>query len=220
MKKFTFLLLSLLFILSSCYIYKPYQFKEVEASVSTRPGGPVSLRSDAKSEKQVPNSKEDAERKKRAEEAQKKEQMKSEQKAKTDLSSPDLPESGIKVEEEKEKRTGSFSTKESPDKNIVTEKKVPQVEISSEDSLKIKIQPTKYYKIAVEGKQYKIQADQWEGDTLVSHILRKPEKVLRFHKNQIDEENLLERRFSKPFSDMITIGAYVVGGAAVLLLVL
>ena len=220
MKKFTFLLLSLLFILSSCYIYKPYQFKEVEASVSTRPGGPVSLRSDAKSEKQAPNSNEDAERKKRAEEAQKREQMKSEQKGKSELSSPDLPESGIKVEEEKEKRTGSFSKNMSPNENPMTGKNVPMEILSSEDSLKFKIQPTKYYKIAVEGKQYKIQADQWEGDTLVSHILRKPEKVLRFHKNQIDEENLLERRFSKPYSDLFTIGAYVVGGAAVLLLVL
>lgn len=86
--------------------------------------------------------------------------------------------------------------------------------------LKSKIQPNKYYKISVQERQYKIQADQWEGDTLVSHIIRKPKKVLKFHQNQIDEETLEERIFSKPYSDLITVGSYVAAGAAVLLLVL
>jgi len=87
-------------------------------------------------------------------------------------------------------------------------------------NLKSKIQPNKYYKISVQERQYKIQADQWEGDTLISHIIRKPKKVLKFHQNQIDEELLEERRFSKPYSDLITVGSYVAAGAAVLLLVL
>ena len=55
---------------------------------------------------------------------------------------------------------------------------------------------------------------------MVSHIIRKPQKEVKLHKDEINEELILERRFSKPFSDLFTVGAYAAGAAAVLLIVL
>jgi len=86
--------------------------------------------------------------------------------------------------------------------------------------IKDKLQPNKYYKITALDHQYKIQVDKWEGDTLVSHKIRNPEKVYKHHMNDIAEDAILERRFSKPFSDLFTIGAYASGALVVLLLVL
>src|SRR5690606_35977931 len=188
------------------------QYKEIEqsASKSTRPGGAASFRN---SEGKIESSKAGVDREKENERIRQEESLK-----KTQKDNQNAGDQGEKPALGK----SSFSRGTAPDPNAntsVTEASGFQ-SLEGLDSIKIKIQPTKYYKITVEEKQYKIQADQWEEDTLVSHILRKPEKVLRFHKDQIDEEALLERRFSKPFSDLFTVGAYVAGGAAVLLLVL
>jgi len=75
------------------------------------------------------------------------------------------------------------------------------------------LQPTKNYKIKVDGRVYKIIADKWEGDSLVAHPVGKSEKILKFHKNQISAETIAEKRFSKPLSDIITILVY--GGIGV-----
>lgn len=214
MKKINFLILAILFVFSSCYIYKPYQFKEVETLSANEKKGAISLRPEIEKEK----ANESSVRKQRAEE-----EKKLEQKSQMELKSPDLTEKERQKIQETETGQNSFSTVTGDtgnNSNVSVPKNIPQTSISTEDSLKIKIKPNLYYRILADGKKYKIQAEQWEGDTLVSHILRKPEKVLRFHKNQIDEENLEERRFSKPFSDLITVGSYVAGGVAVLLLVL
>lgn len=220
MKTLKILLLPLLFVLSSCYIYKPYQFKEVDqsASKSMRPGGAVSLRNNDGKVNPQTNPQIDARNQKETALKMEEERLKSEQKK---MQTQDI-NAGSKDGKDVPAKS-SFSSGRTPDPNensALSETSGFSESISGLDSLKIKIQPTKYYKITAEGKQYKIQADQWEGDTLVSHILRKPNKVLRFHQNQIDEETLMERRFSKPFSDLFTVGAYVAGGAAILLLVL
>ncbi len=219
MKKINFLILAILFAFSSCYIYKPYQFKEVESVSATQKGGPVSLRSDMDNEK----GKVSVEQRRRAEEAEKTEKSKMELKTEMDLKTPDLTEKERMELEEKEQANKNAFTKSDGtagnEKPIVP--KTPNLTSDSNiDSIKIKMKPNKYYRITVEEKRYKIQTEQWEGDTLVSHVLRRPEKVLRFHKDQIDEESLEERRFSKPLSDLITVGSYVTGGVAILLLVL
>ena len=224
MKKLRFLLLPLLIIFSSCYIYKPYQAKdadEIAANSSPSKMGAVSLRDEKGAVTKPTNPKEEIEKKQKADAAILEEKGKIELMEKQKANSP-TPDAG-KSDAPGNSRTPSFSKNLDPElsmKNSKPEKTLSNAQSGETDSMKIKIQPNKYYKIAVEGKNYKIQADQWEGDTLVSHILRKPKKVLRFHKDQIDEEALQERRFSKAFSDLFTVGAYVAGGAAVLLLVL
>jgi len=220
MKKINFLILAILFVFSSCYIYKPYQFKEVENLSPAEKNGAVSFRSDMGGAKE----KEAAEQRRKTEESVQKERTKMEQKSEQDLRTPDLTEKERQELEEKEmqnkERTPSFTKTSNEDISVKNNNAQMPLITSTEDSLKIKIRPNLYYRILADGKKYKIQADQWEGDTLVSHILRKPKKVLRFHKNQIDEENLEERRFSKPLSDVITVGSYVTGGVVLLLLVL
>lgn len=90
------------------------------------------------------------------------------------------------------------------------------------DSLNVRlmIKPNKFYKISAEGKRYKIQADKWVGDTLNAHIIRSPEKTLKFHKDQIDPQTVEVRKFSKFYSDLITVSSYAAAGFAVLLLLL
>lgn len=80
------------------------------------------------------------------------------------------------------------------------------------------LQPTKNYKIKVDGRSYKIIVDKWEGDTLVAHRLHKPEAILKIHKNQIDAEAMAEKRFSKPLSDIITILVYAGIGVGIYML--
>lgn len=207
MKTFKYFLLPFLFVLSSCYIYKPYEFKELkettnglgaQKSPSARLSSPTTPKGSFERSKPTDNMTEGDIEKMKLEELK--------NQSKENPNGMSLSRSQPVVDDSKQSLEAISIEKGSPSGNV--------------DSLKIKIEPNKYYKITAEGKQYKIQADQWEGDTLVSHILRKPEKVLRFHSNQIEEEALMERRFSKPYSDLITVGAYVAGGAAVLLLVL
>lgn len=221
MKTFKYFLLPFLFVLSSCYIYKPYEFKESAMTTGTSSSKPTmsSLRND--SGKGL-NPKDDAERKRKEAEIEAKKRGEVGMPVNTDPNQNNAQTPSVSPD--KKQRTGNSSQSRTSNANPEEDANLEQIGttdgIMAVDSLKIKIEPNKYYKITAEGKQYKIQADQWEGDTLVSHILRKPEKVLRFHSNQIDEEELMERRFSKPYSDLITVGAYVAGGAAVLLLVL
>lgn len=72
-----------------------------------------------------------------------------------------------------------------------------------------KLLPTNFYKIEASGKSYKIQVDKWESDTLVAHVIHKPKKILKFHRNQINQETIAERKFSQPVADIITVVAYV-----------
>jgi len=71
-----------------------------------------------------------------------------------------------------------------------------------------KLAPNKNVKIDVEGKVYKVIVVRWENDSLVAHPVRNPEKVLKFHKNQINTEKIAEKRFSQPIADIITVVAY------------
>lgn len=99
--------------------------------------------------------------------------------------------------------------------------KVSKEKESSEvKDIKEKLVANRYYKITANGKRLKVMATGWEGDTLNVHIIRKPQKALKFHKDQIDEETIEARHFSKPYSDIITIGSYIAAGFAVLLIVL
>lgn len=71
-----------------------------------------------------------------------------------------------------------------------------------------RIAPGKNFRIDVDGRKYKIIADRWQGDSLVAHPVHQPEKVLKFHKNQINSEKIAEKRFSQPIADIITVIAY------------
>lgn len=71
-----------------------------------------------------------------------------------------------------------------------------------------KLAPNKNVKIDVDGRAYKVIVDRWENDSLVAHPVRDLEKVLKFHKNQINAEKIAEKRFSQPIADIITVVAY------------
>lgn len=219
------LFLLLLFGLTSCYVYKPYTGIEVDTnnkSSSMRSTKGISL-----SDREIPTSRH------KGPEGPGKSVVTGDLKIEDQTDNPDLAAKNREIEEQKlkemeaaEKRAeanGKIVGKPGNDQNLVPSKNQSHPKGESELkelSLKEKIKANKYYKISVAEKQYKIQADQWEGDTLVSHILRQPKKVLRFHENQIDEEELLERRFSKSYSDIFTVGSYVGVGAAILLFLL
>ena len=78
-----------------------------------------------------------------------------------------------------------------------------------------KLEPNQFYKIDVAEKSYKIQVDKWESDSLVAHVIHKPKKILKFHKNQINQSTIAERRFSQPVADIITVTAYAGIGAGI-----
>ncbi len=82
-----------------------------------------------------------------------------------------------------------------------------------------KLAPNKNYKINAEGRSYKIIVDRWENDSLVAHPVRQPEKILKFHKNQINGEKIAEKRFSQPIADIITVIAYAGIGVVIYSLV-
>jgi len=132
----------------------------------------------------------------------------------------------IKRQEIGKKGAETKDMEESPNANTFqksSEKENPKTTeetVTTEKTIKEKLQENRFYKITAREKQYKIQVDKWDGDSLVSHKIRRPEKQLKFHKDEIDEETILERRFSRPFSDLFTVGAYAAGAAVVLLIVL
>ncbi|MBW3520934.1 hypothetical protein [Chryseobacterium sp. NKUCC03_KSP] len=78
-----------------------------------------------------------------------------------------------------------------------------------------KLAPNKNVKIDVDGRAYKVIVDRWEGDSLVAHPVHSREKVLKFHKNQINAEKIAEKRFSQPIADIITIAVYAGIGVGV-----
>ncbi|WP_294298474.1 hypothetical protein [uncultured Chryseobacterium sp.] len=82
-------------------------------------------------------------------------------------------------------------------------------------NIKQKLVPTKNFKIDVDGKSYKIIVDRWESDSLVAHPVHNPDRVLKFHKNQINAERIAERRFSQPIADIITIAVYAGAGVGI-----
>jgi len=82
-----------------------------------------------------------------------------------------------------------------------------------------KLEVGKFFKIDVADRSYKIQVDKWESDTLVAHVIHKPKKILKFHKNQINQSTIAERRFSQPVADIITVGAYTAIGVGIWTLV-
>lgn len=226
--------MSLLFFAVGCYVYKPYvadkdienaQESEQQQAVSLRKPNPSQGKTMVDPDKQKAPLVPAGDELKRKEEEIKKRQQQEEIKAiEEELKKAGNDDSEmlqlkrqemVKTMEEDQKK--QQETEPSPD---IVQAQKESLEGGNSAELKAKIHPNKYYKITVADKQYKIQAEQWEGDTLVSHKMRKPEKVLKFHHNQIDQENLLERRFSKPYSDLITVGSYVAVGAAVLLLLL
>lgn len=229
MKNLKYFFLPVVFILSSCYIYKPYSEKEEitakdpkssqksislrdqqnTSSLTAQKTKGVSLKGDITEEEKI---------KIKQEEANQQYPVTNPSKSSPDgkVMNPSANNnlSGTPMLAQSTNEVGSSKSSKP------TETKGETNPNAGKGGLKAKIQPNKYYKISVEEKEYKIQADKWEGDTLVSHILRKPNRVLKFHENQIDEELLKERRFSKAYSDLFTVGAYAAGGAAVLLLLL
>lgn len=82
-----------------------------------------------------------------------------------------------------------------------------------------RLEANKYFKIEVGDKSYKIQVNKWENDTLVAHVIHKPKKILKFHKNQINQTTIAERRFSQPVADIITVTAYAAIGVGIWALV-
>lgn len=82
-----------------------------------------------------------------------------------------------------------------------------------------KLAAGKNYRINVDGRTYKIIVDKWESDSLVAHPVKRPETILKFHKNQIDSENIAEKRFSQPIADIITVAAYVGIGVGIYALI-
>lgn len=71
-----------------------------------------------------------------------------------------------------------------------------------------KLAPNKNVKIDVDGRAYKVIVDRWEGDSLIAHPVHSRDKVLKFHKNQINAEKIAEKRFSQPIADIITVVTY------------
>ncbi|KQT16353.1 hypothetical protein ASG31_12620 [Chryseobacterium sp. Leaf404] len=91
--------------------------------------------------------------------------------------------------------------------------------IAAPVDIKEKLAPTKNYRIKADGKTYKIVVDKWEKDSLVAHPVSRPNDILKFHKNQIDSENIAEKRFSQPIADIITVLAYVGIGVGIYALI-
>jgi len=223
MKAFKYILIPVLVLFSSCYIYKP--FAETDLVETPVKGGRNSSKVLGGDDKISPTnskatsmggSKGDKKQKEEEEKFNKLREFEEKQKMQGNL------QLGTGENPNANSSAPSFGLVKndiaSPNSNRNTNQNTEKFE--GELTIKQKLQPTKYYKITVDHKEYKIQVDGWEGDTLKAHKLRNPEKAYKFHENQIIEESIKSRRFSKPFSDLFTVGAYAAGGAAVLLLVL
>lgn len=226
MKAINYIIITVLFLFSSCYIYRPFSESDINVA-TTKTGSNSVLRGNDRvpsvraSQANSSVSMNASSGLKMSEEEEKNQKLNESKQAELDKEKEKAEsEAGGKTEERsKMGNLGLVRNELSASKSSnAAQKNVTLIE--GELTLKEKLQPTKYYKIHADGKQYKIQVDGWEGDTLKAHILRKPHKELRFHENQIDEETVLSRRFSKPFSDLFTVGSYAVGGAVILFLVL
>jgi len=225
MKTLKYILLPILFLSASCYIYRPYVEKEekVNSGASALPSaGSLSLMDNDKATKQKttlnPEAAREQDEKEKMKQQKKQEQEEAEKKKRENVGKSD--ENG-RVSKNMEFSPAANTNLESPRKGKQdinsTDSPEPQI---VEKGIRGKLQPNKFYKITAREKQFKIQVDKWDGDSLVAHIIRKPQKQVKFHKDEINEELILERRFSRPFSDLFTVGAYAAGAAAVLLIVL
>lgn len=190
----------ILLLLTSCYIYKPYTPKDPEKISNNSDRSVRGM--DLQSSKSINPAM-----------SVRKEKEMQQNSAELEVTN----EKELQKLEEKNKNTHRVTQNDtippivSSDKNPIDPKDIP---------IKEKLEPNKYYKISALDNLYKIQVDKWEGDTLVAHKIRKPEKIYKLHMNDINNETVLERVFSKPFSDLLTVGAYATGAAIVLLLVL
>ncbi|MDD3773491.1 MAG: hypothetical protein RBT46_00715 [Weeksellaceae bacterium] len=198
-----------LFLFTNCYVYRSYtEVSESEASSQNNKRNSSASTLSGRNAQDVGNEKKEMSPKERELNARKeKEERKREENPASRTSNPNLNLTSQEKEFSSQKDE-NHTTKNSNSAN------------TENLSLKEILKPNKFYKIQVEEKRYKIQVDKWEGDTLVSHIIRRPNKKLRFHENQIDEESVLARKFSKPMTDIITVGSYVTAGTAILLLFL
>lgn len=95
----------------------------------------------------------------------------------------------------------------------------PQTTNQNPTRIEEKLESNKFYKIDVADRSYKIQVVKWESDTLVAHVIHKPKKILKFHKNQINQGTIAERRFSQRTADIITVVAYAAVGVGIWALV-
>jgi len=218
-------ILPVLFLATSCYIYRPYTGNEIDETKAAMPGKAkaISLSDTDPVEPKDAKMKADAERKEK-EIARQTKEMEMERIKREELEKKEA-ENKTPAIADKNGRV-SADTGKSPDANTFQKSsdkqnpKVPEETTATEKDIKQKLLADRFYKISARERQYKIQVDTWEGDSLIAHKIRRPEKQLKFHKDEIDEDAILERRFSKPFSDLFTVGAYAAGAAAVLLIVL
>jgi heterodisulfide reductase subunit A-like polyferredoxin len=74
------------------------------------------------------------------------------------------------------------------------------------------------YNVTVLDKEYTIEAKQWKADTLYSVVKGKPNKELKFHKNEIALSDVKIRKFSKGKSDALTVADYALVGVGLFLL--
>lgn len=123
----------------------------------------------------------------------KKEQVKSNEPKRSVVSNPQQLSVGSEAKDLQKNKTGKDKGKNADSKPT---------------SIEGKLEPNKFYKIEAAGKSYKIQVDKWESDSLVVHVIHHPKIKLKFHKNQIDQKTIAERRFSQPTADIITVLAY------------
>lgn len=223
MKAFKYILIPVIFLLTSCYIYKPFSESDINVTTTKRGSNSVLAGNDrapsVRSAQQMTTSASMNASLGTSEEEEKLQKLNEKKQAELEVEKATSEAEGETTDRNKVGTLSAVKNELSASKNNRSAQKNTTL-IEGELTLKQKLQPTKYYKIHADGTQYKIQVDGWEGDTLKAHVLRKPHKELRFHENQIDEETVLSRRFSKPFSDLFTVGSYAVGGAVILLLVL
>lgn len=222
MKTYKYIFFPILLVFSSCYLYKPYSEKTPEQITKQTEANPTT----AKSIRNVNNADKDSKKvgiqqgNQDLSVDEKDAQMRKENEREGNINQNDYPEQSGKNSNLSFSKSDGTLSPGTPQTSNKEETKNAVETPSKELGIKDKLQPNKYYKISALGNQYKIQVDKWEGDSLVSHKIRQPKKVYKHHMNDIEEEAILERRFSKPFSDLLTVGAYASGAAILLLLVL
>ena len=117
----------------------------------------------------------------------------------------------------KKQMTANVTSMDQADLSATASNKTVPVKTNKPKATNImeKLEPNQFYKLDVAEKSYKIQVEKWESDSLVAHVIHKPKKILKFHKNQINQSTIAERRFSQPVADIITVTAYAGIGAGI-----
>lgn len=191
--KTTSIILSIL-LLSSCYTYKAFDPEEYAAEMAKNVNQPTNLKE--RSRARADNS--DA---RRARQEPNQEERRARQEPNQDARSSTAR---IDKEEIEALKANQKPTKE--DKVVIDPSTIKITDV---------IKPDQFYKVDAQGKEYTIEAKQWKADTLYA-VVKGTEKELKFHKNDISTFKI--RKFSKGKSDALTVAAYAMGGAAVLLL--